>query len=260
MAQSILVERHLPVARLTLNRPEAFNAIDLPMAEELTGQLASLATDGGIRAVIITGAGEAFSGGGDLKWVRAFPDGQGPAFRALAGQFHEAIKAIRTMGKPVIAAINGIAAGGGFSLALACDFRVMSKRAVLRQAYTSSGLCIDGGGTFMLPRLVGLAKALEIAALDKPIDAARAQTLGMVSAVVNTSECVEAALKLANELAGRSLHSFAWSKQLINASFETSFAAQLQRELDAIVACGGHTDGLEGVRAFAEKRKPQFVG
>src|SRR4030042_406180 len=157
------------IAKILLNRPKAFNAFDLDMIECLTAHLIRIALDNAIRGVVISGEGKAFCAGGDMRWVFGFPQGPPAAFHELAARFHQAVLEIRRMTKPVIAAINGMSAGGGFSLALACDFRVMAETAVLRQAYTSNGLCIDGGGSFTLPTLVGLARAMEIMAFDQPI-------------------------------------------------------------------------------------------
>jgi 2-(1,2-epoxy-1,2-dihydrophenyl)acetyl-CoA isomerase len=162
------------------------------------------------------------------------------------------------MSKPVIAAVNGIAAGGGFSLALACDFRVMDESAILRQAYTSNGLCIDGGGTFMLPRLVGLARALEIVAFDKPISSEQALAWGLTTKVVEDRRSVEAAVEMAHELASGSLNSFGWSKQLLTDSFNMAFEAQIERERAGLCNCAAHPDGKEGLQAFVEKRRPVF--
>jgi len=155
MTDSILFEREAGIATLRLNRPESFNAINLELAQELIVQMLALAAEPQTRAIIITGQGIAFCAGGDLKWALAYPQGPSAAFRRLAGQVHMAITEIRRIPKPVIAAMNGVAAGGGFSLALACDFRIMSRTTSLRQGYTSAGLCLDAGGSFMLPRLVG---------------------------------------------------------------------------------------------------------
>jgi 2-(1,2-epoxy-1,2-dihydrophenyl)acetyl-CoA isomerase len=162
------------------------------------------------------------------------------------------------MKKPVVAAVNGVAAGGGFSLALACDFRVMEKSAVLRQAYTSNGLCIDGGGTFTLPRLVGYARALEIAAFDEPISAEQALSWGLVTKVVEAGQARVEATAMAHLLARRSLNSYAWSKKLITDAFNTSFESQLELERAALEACADHPDGREGLAAFSEKRKPKY--
>jgi 2-(1,2-epoxy-1,2-dihydrophenyl)acetyl-CoA isomerase len=160
------------------------------------------------------------------------------------------------MPKPVIAAVNGVAAGGGFSLALACDFRVMSESAVMRQAYTSNGLCIDGGGTFTLPRIVGLARALEIAAFDRPISSDRALSWGLATKVVPDGSALEEAMKMARDLARGSMNAFGWAKRLLTDSFDGSFESQIQREREGLSSCAAHPDGQEGLKAFAEKRKP----
>ena len=258
MPETILLHRAEPIATLRLNRPESFNAITLELAQELIAHLLSLAADETIRAIIITGKGTAFCAGGDLKWALAYPQGPAAAFRKLAGQVHMAIAEIRRMPKPVIAAMNGVAAGGGFSLALACDFRLLSRGASLRQGYTSAGLCLDAGGSFMLPRLVGFARALEISALDEPISAEQALAWGLATRVVEPDQVESAALELAQRLARRSANSFGWSKRLLNESFETSLETQMEREREGIAACAQHHDGLEGLRAFVEKRKPNF--
>jgi 2-(1,2-epoxy-1,2-dihydrophenyl)acetyl-CoA isomerase len=151
-----------------------------------------------------------------------------------------------------------VAAGGGFSLALACDFRIMEKSARLSQAYTSSGLCLDGGGSFTLPRLVGYARALEITAFDEPIGSDQALAWGLVTKVVEDGQALTEAADMARILAQKSLNSFAWCKKLITDSFNTSFETQLEKERAALEACADHPDGLEGLAAFSEKRKPNF--
>ena len=260
MADPVLLERDGAIARVTLNRPEAFNAMNMELVSQFSEHLLALAQDAAVRGIVITGAGKAFCAGGDLKWALGFPNGPDAAFHALASKLHVAILEIRRMAKPVIAAVNGVAAGAGFTLSLACDFRVIAHSAVLRQAYTSAGLSIDGGGTFALPRLVGLARAMEIAAFDKPIPAHEALAWGLVTDVVDDGQAVERATAMAQDLAQRSLHSYGLSKQLLNDSFDTPLEAQLERERAALVACGRHPEGLEGMHAFAEKRKPDFVG
>jgi 2-(1,2-epoxy-1,2-dihydrophenyl)acetyl-CoA isomerase len=253
------IEMDREIACLLLNRPETFNALNMDMAECLATHLIAIATNEKVRGIVVSGRGKAFCAGGDLKWAISFRQGPSSAFHELAGRFHQAILEIRRMSKPVIAAINGVAAGGGFSLALACDFRVMSKSALLRQAYTSSGLSIDGGGTFTLPRLVGLAKALEIAAFDKPISSEQALSWGLVTKVVEEGATMEEALKMAHELSRNSLNSFGWSKQLLTDSFNSSFEAHIERERLGLSQCATHPDGREGLSAFIEKRRPIFI-
>jgi len=191
--------------------------------------------------------------------VAGFGRSYGEAFHELAARYHQAILEIRRMPKPVVAAINGLAAGGGFSMALACDFRVMEASAVLRQAYTSNGLSIDGGGTFTLPRLVGLARAMEIAAFDPPIAAEQALSWGLVTEVVKDGQSVKRATEMVKEITNGSLSSFAASKKLITDSFNTSFETQLEKEREALSWCGDHPDGREGIAAFLEKRRPVYT-
>ena len=246
------------IAALIFNRPKHYNAFDLDTISQLSEQLIQLAADDTIRALILSGEGKAFCAGGDLRWASTWPQGPASAFHNLAARYHQAILEIRRMPKPVIAAINGMAAGGGFSMALACDFRVMERSAVLRQAYTSNGLSIDGGGTFNLPRLVGLARAMEICAFDKPISAEQALAWGLVTKVVEDGQSVEEANRMASELAQISLESFRASKWLLTDSYSNSFETHLELERAALRSCAGHSDGQEGLEAFLEKRRPVF--
>ncbi|MFH1115501.1 MAG: enoyl-CoA hydratase/isomerase family protein [Pseudomonadota bacterium] len=248
------------IAVLTFNRPKAFNAFDLDGISVFTEHLINMAVDDTVRGVVITGEGKAFCAGGDLRWVSSWPDGPAAAFHNLAARYHQAILEIRRMKKPVIAAINGLAAGGGFSLALACDFRIIEASAVLRQAYTSNGLSIDGGGTFMLPRLLGLAKALEIATFDRAITAEQAMKWGLVTKVAEDGRSAEEAMNLAEDLARGSMMSFGYSKQLLNDSFNNSLEKHLELERAALRSCALHGEGTEGIAAFLEKRAPVFNG
>jgi 2-(1,2-epoxy-1,2-dihydrophenyl)acetyl-CoA isomerase len=258
MTSSVVVSTNNGIASVILNRPDAFNALDLAMGQAMARNLVALGSDPRIRGIVISGSGKAFCAGGDLKWALSSDTGVAAAFHELAGHFHLAITEIRRMPKPVIAAVNGVAAGGGFSLALACDFRVMARSAVLRQAYTSSGLCLDGGGTFSLPRLVGLARALEIAAFDQPIPAEQAMAWGLATRIVDDGTALAAGIKMAEELAQKSLNAFGAAKQLLTDSFDTSFETQIERERKALSACAEHPEGQEGLKAFAEKRKPRY--
>jgi len=247
------------IATVLLNRPHAYNAFDFELIESLAQYMTSLAADRNIRAVIISGEGKAFCAGGDLKYVLSMPQGPSAGFHKLAARFHQAVLEIRRMPKPVIAAINGPAAGGGFSLALACDFRVMAKSAFLRQAYTSNGLSIDGGGSFVLPRLVGLGRALEIMAFDRPISSEQAMAWGLVTKIVKDEDVIKEATEMAQELASGSSASFGWSKRLLTDSFDSSFETQIEREREGLSACAGTAEGMEGLKAFSEKRKPVFA-
>ena len=258
MKQSVSLRKTDGIALVTLNRPEAYNSFDLDMVRLVAGTLIDLALDPGVTGVVISGEGKAFCAGGDLRWINGCGDNYGAAFHGLAARYHQAILEIRRMPKPVVAAINGFAAGGGFSIALACDFRVMEASAVLRQAYTSNGLSIDGGGTYALPRLVGTAKALEIAAFDEPINAEKALSWGIVTEVVDDGDGMNRAIELIRRVKKGSLSSFAASKKLITDSFNTPFEAQLENERNLLSWAADQPDGREGIAAFLEKRKPVF--
>lgn len=258
MSDTIRVEQAGAITVLVLNRPAAFNALEMELVDALVDRVTALARDERVRGVVITGAGKAFCSGGDLRWMLSHPQGPAGAFHALAARFHLVVLEIRRMAKPVVAAVNGVAAGGGFSFALACDFRVLAESAVLRQAYTSNGLSIDGGGTFALPRLVGYARAMEIAAFDAPISARQALEWGLATKVAADGQAVEEAVALAARIASGSLHSYGLAKRLLGDAFDTPLEAQLERERAALAACGAHPDGQEGMRAFAEKRRPAF--
>lgn len=253
---NLTVSHH--IAELVLNKPGAYNAFDLELMTEFAGRLIDVSTDTAVNGVIITGRGRAFCAGGDLAWVSGYSEDYQRAFHTLAAQYHAAILEIRRMAKPVIAAINGPAAGGGFSLALACDFRIMEKSAVLKQAYTSNGLCIDGGGTFTLPRLVGMAKALEIAAFDEAISAPKALEWGLVTQVVADGKSIEKARILLSQITKKPLYAFGMVKNLFNDSFDHSLETTLEKERDGLGRTGNHPDGREGIQAFMEKRNPNF--
>jgi len=260
MSENVLLERSDDVAIVKLHRPDTFNAISLDLAADLRDALFTCWNDRSIRAVVLTGAGKAFCGGGDLR--RIFEDGQkngvGPVFYEIAGVFHESILAIRRMPKPVIAAINGPAAGGGFSLALACDYRVMSENAFMQLAYTSHGLSIDGGGTFTLPRLVGLANAMKIALFDDRMLAADCVELGLVHETVPAADLLEHAQTLATRFAAMPVETLGRTKRLFNRSFDSPIEMQLEAERTELARAGAHPEGAEGMASFLEKRKPDY--
>ena len=258
MAGPVIMKMSDEIAILTLYRPESYNALNLEMAGALAGNLVKLSADDSVRGVVITGEGRAFCSGGDIKWMQEYPGTKSAALHELAGCYHKAIVEIRRMAKPVIAAVNGVAAGAGFSLVLACDFRVMARSAILKQAYSSSGLSIDGGGSFILPRLVGMARAMEILAFDKPINSEQALAWGLTTKAVEDGKSLDEALGMAHGLAKTSVNSFGWSKELLTNSFDTSFETHLERERTGITSCAAHRDGREGIKAFLEKRKPVF--
>ncbi len=258
MEQSVIVEQKETIAVVKLNRPKAYNAFDSNTIKALRDILMSLSRDEFVKGVVLTGVGKAFCAGGDLRWISSYKERYGDTFYELAAVYHQAILEIRRMAKPVVAAINGLAAGGGFSMALACDFRIMESSAVLKQSYTSNGLSIDGGGTFMLPRIIGMARAMEIAVFDPIISAEKALEWGLVTEVVEDGKSVDAALELVRQITSGALFSFRASKKLINDSFNTSFEVQLEQERIWLARCAEHPHGREGIKAFLEKRKPEF--
>jgi len=258
MEHPVLLEKEGATAVLALNRPDAFNAFDLDMIGEVADIVIRLAVDPEVTGLVITGKGKAFCAGGDLRWVGRRGERRGAAFHELAARYHQAIIEMRRMPKPVVAAINGLAAGGGFSMALACDFRIMEASAVLRQAYTSNGLSIDGAGTYSLPRLVGMARAMEIAAFDPAIDSEKALSWGLVTEVVPDGTARNRAVEMIQGIQRGPLSSFAASKQLMTDSFSTSLEAQLEKERRLLAWVADQPSGKEGVDAFLEKRKPAF--
>ncbi len=258
--ESVQVEISDGIATVTLNRPASFNAIDDELARGLADASESLAGDASVRCVVFTGAGRAFCGGGDLRKVQSLAEGTtvGAVFHDIAGTFHEAIETIREMPKAVIASLNGPAAGGGFSLALACDYRVISDATFMQLAYTSHGLSIDGGGTFTLPRLVGEANAMAIALMDERIDAERALRLGLVHEVVPASELADHTRRLAERFARMPTAAIGRTKRLFNRAFHSSLSEQLAAEQEGIAEAGNHPEGVEGMASFLQKRKPNY--
>ena len=252
-------EIHNGIAVLTMNRPEVFNALDRSLLIELSNAMEVLGLDRRIRGVVVTGEGKAFCCGGDLKWIDRQGKNYAKTFYDLVGEFNRCVSNIRMMPKPCVAAINGLAAGGGMSLALACDFRVMDASASFMQAYTSRGLSIDGGGTFSLPRLVGLSRALEIVAFDDMIDAKKAVSWGLVTEVVNEGESKQGAIRLIERMKKIPLSSFGVSKGLIYESCQTPFDMQLKKEQIMLAVCADKKEGREGIAAFLEKRNPVFT-
>ncbi len=259
MTDSVLVSVVSGTAWVTLNKPAAFNAINPDVADRLATVLTDFVFQSEVRVIVLTGAGKAFCSGGDLKFFANHAGGLHSGINQTVTPFHRVITSIRRIGKPVVGMLNGVAAGGGFSLAMACDFRVMAKSAVLKFGYPSAGLCPDGGSTYMLPRLLGLSRSLELAAFDEPIDSEKALQLGLVNAVVDDDELENETRAWADRLSRISLSSFGWSKRLFSDSASSTLESQLESERFAILACGQHKDAQEGIASFVEKRPPDFT-
>ena len=264
MAKSAILERDGPIGRIVLNQPDALNAIGPGMAAELAEITAELEHDAGIRCVIVTGSGAHFMAGGDIRYfadLLELPGAERDArFSALISDVGVAVTRLRGMPKPVIAAVRGAVAGFGFSLMCACDLVVASETTSCKLAYCQLGASPDGGGSYTLPRLIGVRRAMEVALLDERIDAARALQLGLVSRVVPDDALEEAALTLARRLAPMATAALGRTKRLINNAYESDLPGQLEAERLSFLAGVESHDFAEGVAAFLAKRKPAFDG
>ena len=254
---TILFEINGQTAFLTLNRPDKLNAFNREMAMELQQRLDDCA-DPDIRCVYITGAGKAFSAGQDLAEVT---DPNGPGMdQILSEHYNPIVKRIRMLEKPVIAAVNGVAAGAGANIALACDVVVAAASASFLQAFSKIGLIPDSGGTFILPRLIGWQKASALMMLGEKLSAAEAERIGMIFRYFEDAEFDSKSREIAATLAAMPTRGLALTKQALTRSFTNNFDEQLQEE-DAFQQKAAQThDYQEGVAAFLAKRKPEFTG
>jgi 2-(1,2-epoxy-1,2-dihydrophenyl)acetyl-CoA isomerase len=262
--KTMRIEIEAEIGTLTLDRPDVFNAMSPEMIGELTVAFAWLADRAPLRALIVTGAGKAFSSGGDVNWFRHGVESEEldlPSdVRRGAEVLHQAIIDMRRIPYPVIAAVNGPAAGAGFSLALACDTRIASESAFFACAYGRIGASPDGGMTYFLPRVVGPSRALEILLDDPNMSAADALAERIVSEVVPADELLERARGKAEKLAGRAPHYVRMAKLLCGVSIENSLADHLQLERHGIADSMATEDLRSGVEAFFAGEKPEFSG
>jgi len=256
--KEILFEKEKPLAMITLNRPEILNAYTPRMAQEIVKALEEADKDRNIRAVIVTGTGRGFCSGADrtLRAPRtAVPIPRdtifGPLVRKLMSEFD----------KPVIAAINGVVAGGGFSFAMACDIRIASDRASFSQIFVKRGITPDNGSTWLLPRLVGMAKACELVWTGDIIDAAEAERIGLVSRVVPQANLLSVVRELATRIASGPPVAIQLAKRaLYQGALSSDLPSQMELELHYQAICHTTEDSQEGTRAFIEKRAPVFKG
>jgi 2-(1,2-epoxy-1,2-dihydrophenyl)acetyl-CoA isomerase len=256
---NVLLSREGAVGTLTLNRPEKLNAFAGEMRREIADALDALEADAAIRVIVITGAGRAFCAGADVAYMAQLIEAQdATAMAALVEAGRRVVMTIRRSSKPVIGAINGVAAGGGANLALACDVRIASDRAMLAQSFNRIGLHPDWGGTFFLPRLVGPAKALELMWDALPIDATECLELGLVNRVVPHDLLSETVATYAAGLAAKPALSLALTKRAIYESLDHSLPEMLDYELEAQLQCFRTRDASEGIQAFVAKRAPVF--
>lgn len=246
------------VAHLRFNRPQVFNSMNREMRDEVLAALGTCENDPDIRAVLISGNGKAFCAGQDLQEVI---DPNGPALtEIIASGYNPIVLKIRSLEKPVLAAVNGVAAGAGANIAFACDITVAAQSASFTQAFSKIGLIPDSGGTWTLPRMVGLQRAAALMMLSDKISASEAAGMGMIWKVFPDETFLEEATKMAETLAIMPTRGLALTKKALNASFGHSFEAQIGLEDQLQTEAGNTRDYKEGVAAFLEKRKPLFVG
>ncbi len=261
MSDTVLVSASEGVATITLNRPQALNSLTLELKEALLAAVQEVAADPTARAVVLTGAGRGFCAGQDLREHADLLAAGDPApLETVQRHFNPLCLALATMPKPVVAAVNGIAAGAGANLALACDFVVAAESASFVQSFCHVGLIPDSAGTWMLPRLVGLARATQLAMLGEKLPARQAHEWGMIYQVVPGEQLADAAAALARRLAAMPTRGLALTKQGFEAGAAATLDAQLAREEALQREAGRTADYAEGVRAFVEKRTPTFVG
>jgi 2-(1,2-epoxy-1,2-dihydrophenyl)acetyl-CoA isomerase len=246
------------VATITLDRPDALNALTVGLKGELLTAFERVAADPAVRAVVLTGAGRAFCAGQDLR-ERLQPDAA-PLADEIRLRYNPLIRAMRDLPKPIVAAVNGIAAGAGAALAFACDIRIAADTASFLLAFGRVGLVPDSGATWLLPRLVGGAKAAELALLGEPLSAADAERFGLVARVVPTDRVVDEAQALAARLAAGAPRAIALTKDALARSWPNDFDTQIELEADHQGVAGATADHAEGIAAFLEKRPPRFTG
>jgi 2-(1,2-epoxy-1,2-dihydrophenyl)acetyl-CoA isomerase len=256
MFETIQYSAENGVARITLNRPNTLNAFVAQMNKEIIQALKTASSSEDVRCIVITGAGRAFCSGQDLSEVDENMDlGQ-----VVRDQYAPMINQIRQVEKPIIAAVNGVAAGAGFSLALACDFRLLSDRASVINAFINIGLIPDSGNSYYLTRLVGEAKALEISVLGEKISADQAFSLGLATRVFSSDNWEAEVNQFAARLAALPTKAIGLIKRTIRAAGELQISEYLEREAQGQRIAGLTSDHREGVQAFMEKRKPVFIG
>lgn len=260
-SSSILTELADGVLRLTLNRPEVLNSFNRAMALELQAALARAASDPAVRVVLLTGAGRGFCAGQDLQEV--LPEGDGPMpdiSEVVRASYNPIILAIRHLEKPVICAVNGVAAGAGANLAFACDLTIAAEEANFVESFAKLGLIPDTSGTFFVPRLVGPQRATGMFFLGEKMSAAKAKEWGLIWDTAPLAELMTKVQALAASLASQATRGFGLTKRAMNASWSNDIGAQLEVEAQAMQEAGRTADYAEGVRAFLEKRTPVYRG
>ncbi len=259
--QYIISSLESGVLKIVLNRPDKLNSFNYGMAEEVQDVFIEAASNTEIRCVLLTGMGRAFCAGQDLEEVVEI--GKDPT-RELSEVVHHTynpiIKAIRNLEKPVICAVNGTAAGAGANIALACDMVIANEDAKFIQSFSNIGLIPDSAGTYILPRLIGLARATELTFTGRPVKAPEAVAMGMIYKSVPAEELMDEAITLCEHLANMPTYGLGLTKRGFNAGFSNSLEEQMELEAELQAKAGASKDYNEGVQAFLEKRKPKFTG
>ena len=256
--EHIIFEKQGTIARLALNRPDAANGLDSLMASELKQAAQLCSGDPELKAVVLSASGRFFCAGGDIKEMMSHGDEVGAAVRSLADDLHSAISTLSRMQAALIVAVNGVAAGAGFSLALIGDIVLAADSSSFTMAYTSAGLCPDGSSSYFLPRLVGLRKAQELMLTNRTLGPQEACALGVVTRVVADDDLAAQAEQVASDLANSARLSTAYVKKLLLASPGNDLEAQMELEGQLVSRCAASPDGREGIQAFVDKRKPEF--
>jgi 2-(1,2-epoxy-1,2-dihydrophenyl)acetyl-CoA isomerase len=259
-SEFIIAEMVSGVMKITLNRPDVLNSFNAQMARELRGALDEARADKAVRAILITGAGRAFCAGQDLSEVPPPAEGIADLGATVRATYTPIIKAIRKLELPVVCAVNGVAAGAGANIALACDIVFASESASFIQSFAKIGLVPDSSGTFFLPRIVGLPRATAMMMTAEKIEARRAYEMGMVYRVCSADTLQQEAMSLASELSSMPTRGLGLTKRALNASLGNDLDAQLELEAELQREAGRTRDFAEGVSAFLEKRKPNFTG
>ena len=248
------------IARITLNRPQMGNAIDLSMARALVEIAIRCQADESIRCVVLTGAGKLFCAGGDVRLFESAGDNVGALLDELAGTLHMAVARFARMEKPLLVLVNGPAAGAGLGLAASGDVVIAGRSAHFTAAYGAIGLTPDGGASWLLPRLVGLRKAQEIILTNRRIKADEAEAIGLVTRTVDDDALAEEGERMAAQLADAAIGAIGAARNLLRQSFESAFETQLEREVLSISRTGASAEGREGLAAFLAKRPADFKG
>ncbi len=256
--ETLIIEEKDNVAVITLNRPDAANGINFSMSEELVKAAEYCRDEASVRAVVLTASGKFFCAGGDLREMAAYGEDGAIRVKVLANNLHRSISVFSRMDAPLIVAVNGVAAGGGFSLSITGDLVIAAESASFTMAYTRAGLSPDGGSTYFLPRLIGLRRAQQMAFTNNVLSATEACDWGLINRVVADEILLAQATELATELAGGSRGSHAAVKKLFLSTWNNDLELQMDEEASAISQCLGSADGQEGIRAFLQKRKPEF--